>query len=241
MEIEPYNFPAFPLSRRDDDTPTDAATTVVPKKGSSGKAAAENEPSLFSSRSSAPVPAVTVLSTPERGSASETSKSQTHTSINAHHPHSDAGQTNTHKAFPSHLPPSLPSPENPPNHILPPPHEIPHHVPPSPPSKGLSATAIAFIVLGAIFAIFLTYIAAKCCYSWRRAPRPDRINDVMSRHFLDREMEEREREDLQRRWMEFRSSLGSPAPYVPPPPPYIHAPSYEDATPQPCTPVAERV
>ncbi|KAI0775367.1 hypothetical protein BC629DRAFT_1595006 [Irpex lacteus] len=142
----------------------------------------------------------------EKAAAEDSSTSQTPA---RHRPHSDPGDKShtTHKAPHPTIIPSFPSPENPPDHPQPPPHpQNPpsHRHPPS--HHGVAPVVIAFAAIGGVIAVFLAYMGFRCCYSYKRVPPPDRINDV------------------------FRSSAASPTRFVPPPPPYIQAPSYEDAT-----------
>lgn len=86
---------------------------------------------------------------------------------------------------------------------------------------------IVFGVLGGIAGFFALFALGRCLYSWRRTPGRDRIRATMERHYLEQEMQEREREDIERRVLAAvpfrRRSL------PPPPPPYQHAPAYEQA------------
>ena len=60
-----------------------------------------------------------------------------------------------------------------------------------------------------------------CLWSWRRTPHRDRIESLLSRHYLEQEMEQRERQEMEQRILRSSSLLR------PPPPPYQRAPSYE--------------
>ncbi|KAI0353028.1 hypothetical protein OH77DRAFT_653396 [Trametes cingulata] len=96
--------------------------------------------------------------------------------------------------FTHHFPPS------------PPPTPPPHHS--SPPSQnGQPPIAIAFEVLGGIIALGILAGLARCYIVWRRTPPRDRIAALVHRHQLEREMEEQERERLERlsRALEVRS------------------------------------
>ncbi|KAI0092192.1 hypothetical protein BDY19DRAFT_990925 [Irpex rosettiformis] len=224
FKTDPADFVAATSTDREDDGTSTAATATPVKKPSGNNDVAENS----SATSSTPGSSSQATITPTH----DTSDSAAHSSRptgKGHRPHSGTGVSRQSHQLPHPtIIPSFPSPENPPNHPLPPSH------PQSPSqhqqlrSHGLPAVAIAFAVIGGVLAVFLTYMGARCCYSYRRAPPPDRINDVMSRHYLDEELREREREEMQRRWIRFRSSAASPTRHVPPPPPYVPAPSYED-------------
>jgi len=129
-------------------------------------------------------------------------------------------------------------------------HTVPftfHHVPPGmvttapprpnpvntpvAPSHHQSTAAIAIESVVGFIALVVLALLLRCFYKWKRAPRRDRIAALLSRHQLEREMEELEREDLERRMRQVRrSSL-----YRPPPPPYLQAPSYEEVIDQEVT------
>ncbi|KAI9068543.1 hypothetical protein FKP32DRAFT_142313 [Trametes sanguinea] len=114
-------------------------------------------------------------------------------------------------------------------------HPITHHFPPNPPptpapistpaqaNKGQPPIAIAFEVLGGIIALLVLIGVARCYIVWRRTPARDRIAAVVDRHQLEREMQERERERMQRLSRALESRL-----WRPPPPPYQPAPDYEE-------------
>ena len=59
----------------------------------------------------------------------------------------------------------------------------------------------------------------------RRTPARDRLRTALDRHYLEREMAEREREDLARR---VQRSVSFRVRRPPPLPPYQHAPAYDD-------------
>ncbi|KAI0660802.1 hypothetical protein C8Q70DRAFT_745675 [Cubamyces menziesii] len=103
----------------------------------------------------------------------------------------------------------------------PPPSAIPHHNSSS--DKSQPPVAIAFEVLGGIVALLVVLGFARCYISYLRAPRRDRIASVVDRHQLEREMAERQQEELEglRRVLEARR-------WHPPPPPYQRAPDYEE-------------
>ncbi|OCH94334.1 hypothetical protein OBBRIDRAFT_165896 [Obba rivulosa] len=119
----------------------------------------------------------------------------------------------------------------------------PHHDPPnSPPPTATSPTvigassshshhqpavAIVFEVLAGVVGLIVVLVLGRCCYSWQKTPRQDRIAALMNRHALDREMAELERARLQER-LRVRQ-----AERVPPPPPYIPDPPAYDAIVQP--------
>ncbi|KAI0700562.1 hypothetical protein BC835DRAFT_1411913 [Cytidiella melzeri] len=224
VEIETANFEALPSSSRDIVT-LSSSPTSTPEKAAADDVSSSRPSSSFASTSV------------------QQSSGRPKATAKGPHPQSGVGHTSAtkHTIRPSRIP-SLPSPETPPNHPNPPPFPSPSKHIDTNQSRGLSATAIAFAVLGGVFGILLMLMGVRCCYSWRRAPGRDRIHDVVSRHLLDREMEEREREEIQRRWSIFRSSAVSPTRLVPPPPPYVNAPSYEETVTSGAVPVAaERV
>ncbi|KAI0796967.1 hypothetical protein C8Q75DRAFT_802631 [Abortiporus biennis] len=91
-------------------------------------------------------------------------------------------------------------------------------------SKKQPVVAIVFEVLAGIAGLAVILGLVRCFYVWKRTPSRDRIQTLLSRHRLEREMEELEREDLQRRMQHVRrTSL-----YRPPPPPYLQAPAYDE-------------
>ncbi|RDX53900.1 hypothetical protein OH76DRAFT_1399057 [Lentinus brumalis] len=106
---------------------------------------------------------------------------------------------------------------------------MPHPVPTRPvggphssSSHGQSAVAIVFEVLAGALGLFVLLALGRCWYSYRRVPPPDRIGALLSRHQLEREMEEQQRDRMERvsRAMEAYR-------WRPPPPPYQPAPAYE--------------
>lgn len=132
------------------------------------------------------------------------------------HPHT----ATAHTAHP-HLVPNPTSPF----HNGPPGQQPPRPIPATPrphSHRRISTVGIVFACLGGIAATLILLAMARCFYLWRRTPSRDRIAGLLQRHHLDREMEEREREDLARRMRE------SAAPrWKPPPPPYQNAPDYD--------------
>ena len=60
-------------------------------------------------------------------------------------------------------------------------------------------------------------------YSWRRTPQRDRVQSLLSRHYLEREMVERGRWEVEQRVLQAAPNL-----WRPPPPPYVTAPTYEE-------------
>ena len=98
-----------------------------------------------------------------------------------------------------------------------------------------SPVAFAFAVLAGVAGVFIVLALVRCGWSWRRTPARDRIETVVDRHTLEREMAEIERRDLARRVRVARRLT------PPPPPPYQHAPDYDAAVegpPPPPAPVA---
>ncbi|KAI0774459.1 hypothetical protein C8Q74DRAFT_836717 [Fomes fomentarius] len=94
-----------------------------------------------------------------------------------------------------------------------------------PAHHGQSTVAIVFEVVGAALAFFILFALARCFYSYRRTPPRDRIGAFMSRHQLEREIEELERNRLQR-----FAEVVDHYRWHPPPPPYQPAPAYEEVT-----------
>ncbi|KAF7792887.1 hypothetical protein EIP86_003988 [Pleurotus ostreatoroseus] len=129
--------------------------------------------------------------------------------------------------FPHGPSPTDPSSDpNGPSHHHPPPPLPPHHSH----HNSQSAVAIAFEVIGAVAGAFLIFMLSRCLWSWRRTPQHDRIETLLSRHYLQREMQERERTELERRiWR--NASVQRP-----PPPPYQPAPAYDAVAVEPCSP-----
>ncbi|KAI0720314.1 hypothetical protein C8T65DRAFT_801840 [Cerioporus squamosus] len=87
---------------------------------------------------------------------------------------------------------------------------------------GQSVVAIVFEVLAGALGLFVLLALTRCWYSYHRVPPPDRIGALLSRHQLEREMEEQQRDRMERvsRAMEAYR-------WRPPPPPYQHAPAYD--------------
>ncbi|TCD69236.1 hypothetical protein EIP91_008339 [Steccherinum ochraceum] len=145
----------------------------------------------------------------------------TGTPITSHsHPHT----ATAHSAHPHLVPGPNPTPF-PPFHNGPPGPQ-----PPRPPQAGpasrshrrITTVGLVFACLGGIAATLILFAMARCFYIWRRTPSRDRIAGLLQRHHLDREMEEREREDLTRRMREQAAPR-----WKPPPPPYQNAPAYD--------------
>ena len=83
--------------------------------------------------------------------------------------------------------------------------------------SGQKPIFIVFEVLGGLLALGLLLGLGRCCYQYRKAPKRDRIAEVLNRHNLQRELEELERNPQILR----RLSLRDPAPpYYPAPPSY---------------------
>lgn len=76
-----------------------------------------------------------------------------------------------------------------------------------------------FEVIAGVAGLLILLALLRCAYSWRKTPSHDRVAAFVNRHELQREMEQLEREDLQRR---LPNAL-----FIPPPPPYQHAPAYD--------------
>ncbi|KAH9850774.1 hypothetical protein C2E23DRAFT_299190 [Lenzites betulinus] len=128
------------------------------------------------------------------------------------HPHSSWSPT-PGAPLTRHFPPPNPtSPANAP----------PVNRPPAPSQSGQPPVAIAFEVLGGVVVLLVLAGLVRCFVVWRRTPPRDRIEALMSRHRLEREMEEMERERMERlnRALEARR-------WHPPPPPYQPAPEYD--------------
>ncbi|KAI0082350.1 hypothetical protein K474DRAFT_500607 [Panus rudis PR-1116 ss-1] len=89
-----------------------------------------------------------------------------------------------------------------------------------PRSHRQSTVAIVFETFAGIIGLIFFILFMRCIYRWKTAPPRDRIAALLSRHQLEREMEELEREQIARRAR--RGSI-----IRPPPPPYQHAPAYE--------------
>ncbi|KAF5321214.1 hypothetical protein D9619_000494 [Psilocybe cf. subviscida] len=93
--------------------------------------------------------------------------------------------------------------------------------------SGQRPIAIAFEVLGGVFAGLLLLSFLRCCNNYRKTPRRDRIAEIVHRHNLQRELEELERNPRALR----RPSLPEPAPpYFPRPPSYDTPPSQHSAS-----------
>ncbi|EKM59308.1 uncharacterized protein PHACADRAFT_249714 [Phanerochaete carnosa HHB-10118-sp] len=135
--------------------------------------------------------------------------------------------------------PTAPSPESfPHTQPLPPQHPQPVRHPHQPPARHSSnksglIVGIVFGVLGGIVGCFVLFALGRCVNSWRRTPSRDRVRSVVDRHYLEQEMQEREREDIERR---VRAAIHFRRPKPPPPPPYQHAPAYDQvvAAPEAC-------
>ena len=77
---------------------------------------------------------------------------------------------------------------------------------------------VVFEVLGGLLALGFLLCLGRFCYQYRKAPKRDRIAEVLHRHHLEREMEELERNP---QILRPRNSLCDPAPpYCPRPPSY---------------------
>lgn len=152
-------------------------------------------------------------STSDGTKASTTSKHSIIIAPTAHRTHPHSSWTGTPGVpFTHHFPP--------PPGATPPPR--PPQPPPPPTSKGQPPIAIAFEVIGGVVALIVLVGLARCYIVWRRTPPRDRIAALMSRHRLEREMEEMERERMERlsQALEARRWRPPPPPYQPPPPDY---------------------
>ena len=99
------------------------------------------------------------------------------------------------------------------------PADIPFHTGATPPfqQSGQKPIFVVFEVLGGLLASGLLLGLGRCCYQYKKAPKRDRIAEVLNRHNLQRELEELERNPQILR----RPSLREPAPpYYPAPPSY---------------------
>ncbi|KAI0722741.1 hypothetical protein C8Q76DRAFT_720071 [Earliella scabrosa] len=90
-------------------------------------------------------------------------------------------------------------------------------------SHGQSAVAIVFEVIGGAVGLLVLLALGRCYYSYRRTPPRDRISALLSRHQLEREMQEQARDRMAR----FSQAVETYR-WRPPPPPYQHAPAYEE-------------
>ncbi|KAJ7284146.1 hypothetical protein C8J57DRAFT_754517 [Mycena rebaudengoi] len=72
---------------------------------------------------------------------------------------------------------------------------------------------IVLATLGALAGLLLLASLLRCLYSYNRTPNHDRINSILHRHQLQREMEELERHPPERH----RAFIAPPPPYLPPP------------------------
>lgn len=109
---------------------------------------------------------------------------------------------------------------------------IPIHtqIPHTSPSRhfGQKPIFIVFEILAGLLASGLLLCCGRCCYQYKRAPKRDRIAEVLNRHNLQREMAGLELSPQILR----RASLREPAPpYYPAPPSYeiiTSSPNYTD-------------
>ncbi|OBZ76050.1 hypothetical protein A0H81_03886 [Grifola frondosa] len=105
--------------------------------------------------------------------------------------------------------------------IPPPPSSTPGFATPQSRPSGTrhrqSTIAIVFEVLAGVAGIGIILGLLRCGYSWNRTPSRDRIASLLSRHQLEREMEEIERQQIEQRRPRTRA----------PPPPYQPAPAYD--------------
>ncbi|KAF9006513.1 hypothetical protein BDQ17DRAFT_287977 [Cyathus striatus] len=139
-------------------------------------------------------------------------------------------RSTTHSLFLPHTQPTLhtqphvphPTPSFDPAQTDPPPprppfHPHPHHGHPQKP------ITIVFEVLGGAVGLAFLLGFLRCCYVYQRTPKRDRIAAVLSRHQLERELQELERNPTALRR---RSFILDPAPpYFPPPPAYATQPT----------------
>ena len=146
------------------------------------------------------------------------------TLLPTHHRHaSDIHPSTEHHASTIHVPNIHPIPLTPPT-FLPAPTRtnhpvIPFHTGNTPPSHHLGQEPIfvVFEVLGGLLALGFFLCLGRCYYQYRKAPKRDRIAEVLNRHHLQRELEELERNPQILR----RRSIHDPAPpYCPAPPSY---------------------
>ena len=83
------------------------------------------------------------------------------------------------------------------------------------PSHPLSRLAIAGIVVGTFAALAVALIILRCWWHWKKTPQRNRIEALLHRYQLDREMGEAAVEPLRS-----RVPRPPPPPYRPPPPEY---------------------
>ncbi|TDL29235.1 hypothetical protein BD410DRAFT_892572 [Rickenella mellea] len=159
--------------------------------------------------------------TADRDDASEkeapSTKNTSSHSVSHSHSHS-LSHSRTGFRPPSTTPPfHFPNPAN-----APPAHT--HHIPPSPtPTStrhGISPAGILFSAIGGVVGLAVVLALLRCLYKYKRTPHRDRIAALLDRHRLDRELREMEEE---------RITGHRPGVIVPPPPPYICAPNYDEA------------
>src|SRR5882762_2002952 len=84
----------------------------------------------------------------------------------------------------------------------------------SPTHQPISTSTIVGIVFGALAGCVFVLSLLRCCWSWRKTPPHDRIESLIHRHNLQREMEEAMVAPLR---VQMRPP---PPPYRPPPPGY---------------------
>ncbi|PSR93768.1 hypothetical protein PHLCEN_2v4663 [Hermanssonia centrifuga] len=142
------------------------------------------------------------------------SQTHTHSSNDSRPSHSLTVHPGAPFTHPIPHPPSPTSPDHPPD----------NENPPQTHRSGQPIVAIVFEALAGVVGLFILYGLSRCLWSWKHTPERDRVASLLSRHYLEREMEEREREQMEQRMLR-----AVPRPLPPPPPPYQHAPSYEAA------------
>ncbi|KAJ3487978.1 hypothetical protein NLI96_g3153 [Meripilus lineatus] len=175
-----------------------SATSITPSPSSTPPLSSSGSHSLF-------------ISAPP---SSSKSANRTRSHVTTNRPHTQSVFVGT-RSFPHDRPP--PATTRPPS---PPPAAQQNST--NQPSRQ-PVVAIVFEVIAGVAGIFILISISRCIYSWKRTPSRDRIAGLLSRHQLDREMAELEREQMERRRRQWRRNSVQ----GPPPPPYQRAPSYE--------------
>ncbi|KXN87972.1 hypothetical protein AN958_07982 [Leucoagaricus sp. SymC.cos] len=179
---------------------------------------------LIFSSSVAPPPSPSSLDVPSSSLSAlpHSSSSSNHTAgigFGPHHPSKPSNSSQHHTRPPpipgpyGYLPPR-PSPDIPSPTVSPdfqPHHEDRHRHPTQRP------IAIVFEVLGGLIGLAALTSCLRCCYIYNKTPKRDRIEAILDRHQLERELAELGRSPRALR----RSPTSDPLPlYFPPPPTY---------------------
>lgn len=100
--------------------------------------------------------------------------------------------------------------------VLPFPTQPPHSSGAPHRQSGQKPIFVVFEVVGGLIGSILLIGLLRCCYQYNKAPKRDRITEVLNRHHLQRELAELEQNSHILR----RPPLGPAPPYFPAPPPY---------------------